>query len=123
MFSRMIFILMIPTFPVMADNRFGNLMDPTAPVSFESSDLADESANPELDSFSSYTGNQSYNLSSVLIMRAKKYAVINGQMVEEGAVIGAVRVKEIDKMGVILEQGQRISRLTLHAGTVRKEGQ
>ena len=123
MFSSIILVLAMFTQAAIADNQFGGLMDPTAPISFEASGVDDETVSADLDSFVSFSGNQSYSLSSVLIMRAKKYAVINGQTVEEGAVIGSARVKKIDKAGVTLEQGHRTSRLTLHAGTVRKEDQ
>jgi hypothetical protein len=117
------FVLILFMQTSIADDRFGDLVDPTAPIAFGLSGITDEKGMPDVDSYVSFTGQKSYSLSSVLIMQARKYAVINGQMVEEGQLIGAALVKEIDRNGVTLEQGQRINRLTLHAGTVRKEGQ
>lgn len=83
------------------------LTDPTRPLGYSA-------AQP---------GAPTWHLQSVLVSDARKLATINGQTLHENDVIrgsSGIRVAQIERDGVILQQGEKRWRLALNSLSVRQ---
>lgn len=66
------------------------------------------------------TGTQGWTLNSTLVGPERRIAVINGQYVSEGEMLGNARVLHIRNSDVVIESGGKRIILHLLPGTVKK---
>ncbi len=100
--------------PCLAADALIGLVDPTRPLDFNAGmqDINDSDAQV-------LSGFVSYRLNSVLIRPNDRIAVVNGQRVRIGDMLGAARVAGIDQDGVILDINGEATVLALYGEPVK----
>jgi hypothetical protein len=88
----------------------GPLPDPTRPPS--AADGTVLTATPDSPA--------GFVVTSILFAPARRNALLNGQMVHEGSMLGAVRVQRIERDAVFIDVGGQSRRLPIYTDTVHK---